>query len=196
MRIPCTRITTALVAILFFAACACFATCASADDGSVSTKLPDAVASSFAKAFPKAVVVEVEAEVEHGVMVYDVEFHDGDFEKETDIAADGTMLEFSVLVAEATVPEAAMAALRKAAANATLHRIERIELDYEIREGKLIKLPKRVTNYEALLSLGEEYSEVTVSASGDVVEAPEWGSHDETSPDDEAEPEDEAQRVE
>lgn len=136
--------------------------------------MPEAVARTFEQSFPDAEIVKLDAEVENGVVVYDIEFRDGKVEKETDITADGTMLEFTIVVGEADVPAPAMAALQEAAEGAAIRRIEEIELHYEIRDGKVAALPKPVTNYEALLSRGEAYGEVVVSSSGALVEAVKW----------------------
>src|SRR5260370_33256 len=72
------------------------------------TKLPAVVRRDFDAKFPKGEIHKVEAEEENGVTVYDVEFSEGTVEKETDIAADGTMLEYTIVIDTKTVPEAAM----------------------------------------------------------------------------------------
>ncbi len=105
-------------------------------------KLPDAVTKTFKKTFPKGEINKLDVDVENGgVTVYDIEFKDGAIDKETDIAADGTMLEFTVVVEAKAVPPAAMKAVRKAAEGATMGRIEQIEISYETKDGKVIKLP-------------------------------------------------------
>src|SRR5436305_2048562 len=99
-----------------------------AQKATADTKLPDAVRKTFEAKFPRARIEKVEVEEEGGVMVYDLEFRDGAVDKETDIAADGTMLEFTIVIDARAVPEAAMAPIRKAAAGATMKRVERIEI--------------------------------------------------------------------
>jgi hypothetical protein len=57
------------------------------------------------------------------------------------------MLEYTVVVDATAVPTAAMKILRKAAEGTTIKRIERIEIGYETKGGKALKLPKPVTRY-------------------------------------------------
>lgn len=182
MRVLCASGIAALLLATTFGT-----TSASEQRATLDVKMPAAVASTFAKLFPKGQIIELEAEQENGVTVYDIEFLDGEVEKEAEIAADGTMLEFTIVIAEKAVPRAAMDALRLAAGGAAIRRIERIELSYEIKDGKLLELPKQITNYEALLSSGEEYAEVVVSSAGEIVEAPRWGGDDEAQEEDEGE---------
>jgi hypothetical protein len=149
-----------------------------------SERLPDPVATTFAQAFPKGEILKFDAEDEGGVTVFDIEFRDGDIEKETDIASDGTMLEVSMVIAEPAVPAAALAALRQSAGDAALTRIEKVEVSYAIKEGKVAHLLKSMTYYEALLSKDGQHAEVVVSPSGEMVEAPRWGEDDESGKED------------
>src|SRR4051812_10845106 len=64
---------------------------ASASASSSDEHLPAAVTKTFESRFPGACIVKQEAERENGVVVYDLEFTDGNVEKEMDITADGTM---------------------------------------------------------------------------------------------------------
>jgi len=64
--------------------------------------------------------------LENGVTVYDLEFKDGPVEKETDIAADGTMLEYTVVV-EAKAACGCHEDYPKDRRRAHIKRIERIE---------------------------------------------------------------------
>ena len=137
-------------------------------------KLPELVAKAFETAFPKGKIEKVDAEEEDGVTVYDFEFEDGGIDKETDIAADGTMLEATVVVAPKTVPAAAMKAIREAAKGAKIQRLEHIEVQYETKEGKVVKLPEMVTHYAAELSKGKLHGEIVVGPDGAVVDAPKW----------------------
>jgi uncharacterized membrane protein YkoI len=145
---------------------------APAQERGAAKKLPEAVKKTFEARFPRAEIEKIDAEEENGVMVYDIEFKDGDTEKETDITADGTMLEFTVVVAARAVPEVAMKPIREAAAaaGATMKRIERIEIAYETKDGKAIKLPKAVTHYAVELQKGKQESEIVVAADGKVLE--------------------------
>src|SRR3954453_3034043 len=71
------------------------------------TKLPDVVRKTFEARFPGAQIQKVDVEEEDGVMVYDVEFKDARGEKETDITADGTMLEITYVIRPEDLPAAA-----------------------------------------------------------------------------------------
>ena len=137
-------------------------------------KLPDAVRKTFEANFPKGEIEKVDAEVEGGVTVYDIEFKDGNTSKETDITADGTMLEFTVVISVNDIPEAALKPIREAAAGATMKRVERIEISYETKDGKTIKLPKTVTHYAAELKKGKQEAEIVVDTAGKVIEPAKW----------------------
>jgi uncharacterized membrane protein YkoI len=138
------------------------------------TRLPDPVRKTFRATFPKAEIEKLDVEVEDGVTVYDLEFKDGAIEKETDITADGTMLEFTVVISAAAVPAPAMEAIRKGAGRAALKRIERIEIRYETKEGKTIKLPRPVTHYAVEMEKGDQSAEIVVAPDGKVLEEPKW----------------------
>jgi hypothetical protein len=133
-------------------------------------KLPDPVAKTFQAAFPKAEILKVDAEEENGVTVYDLEFKDGTTEKETDITADGTMLEFTVVIPAKKVPAAAMKAVRAAAKGAKIGRIEQVEISHETKDGKAVKLGKPVTHYAVEIVKGDKTSEIVVAPDGTVIE--------------------------
>ncbi|OHB63729.1 MAG: hypothetical protein A2Y77_09625 [Planctomycetes bacterium RBG_13_62_9] len=139
-------------------------------------KLPDPVANTFKATFPNGEIFKVDAEEENGVTVYDLEFKDGTTEKETDITADGIMLEFTVVVRAKDVPAAAMKVVRKAAKGATMRRIEHVEISYETKDGKTIKLAKPVTRYAVELAKGGQSTEIVVDPDGVVVEPAKWGA--------------------
>jgi hypothetical protein len=146
-----------------------------AQEKDLEAKLPAPVKKTFRDKFPKAAIEKVDSEDENGVTVYDLEFRDGTTEKETDITADGTMLEFTVVIDADDVPEAAMTPIRKAAEGATMKRIERIEISHETKDGKTIKLPKTVTHYAVEMTKGARSAEIVVAADGKVVEPARWG---------------------
>jgi uncharacterized membrane protein YkoI len=137
-------------------------------------KLPALVRKTFEARFPKAEIQKVEAEEEGGVTVYDIEFKDGSTEKETDITADGTMLEFTVVIDAKSVPEAAMTPIKKAAEGAAMKRIERIEITHETKDGKVVKLPKTLTHYAVELTKGTQSAEIVVDSGGKVIEEAKW----------------------
>ena len=151
----------------------------SASDGRAQTstteaELPAPVAKTFRATFPKAEILKLDAEEENGVMIYDFEFKDGDVERETDIAGDGTMLEVTLVIDAAAVPAAAMKTVSANAKGAKIGRLERIEVSYEALEGKVAKLPAVLTRYAAEMSKGKKMAEVIVNPDGSVLEAPEW----------------------
>jgi uncharacterized membrane protein YkoI len=139
-------------------------------------KLPEAVRKTFEAKFPGAEIEKVDSEEEGGVTVYDVEFkHDG-LEKETDIAADGTMLEVTLVIDAKAVPAAAMKPIRAAAEGATMKRVEEIKITHEAKGGKVVKLPRTATHYAVELTKGGKTAEIVVDADGKVVEEPNWGA--------------------
>lgn len=133
------------------------------------TSLPNPVAKTFKTTFPKGEITKVDVDAENGVTVYDLEFKDGPTEKETDITADGTMLEFTVVVGAEDVPAAAMKTVRKAAEGGTIGRIEHIEISYETKNGKVIKLSKSMTNYAVEITRDGKATEIVVNADGDEI---------------------------
>jgi hypothetical protein len=135
------------------------------------TGLPDPVAETFAARFPQAQIEKLEAEAEDGAGVYDFEFREGSIEKEADITAEGTLLEFTLVVAAEDVPAAAMEAIRKAAAGAALQRIEHIEIHYELKNGTPIKLAEPVTQYAVEFTQDDGTMEIVVDPSGIVIES-------------------------
>jgi hypothetical protein len=141
----------------------------------LEAKLPAAVKKTFRAQFPKAQVEKLDVEAEDGVTVFDLEFRDGTTEKETDITADGTMLEFTVVIDAKDVPASAMRPIRKAAEGATMKRIERIEISYETKDGKTIKLPEPVRHYAVELSKGGKTAEIVVTPEGKVLQPARWG---------------------
>lgn len=141
-----------------------------AQKAATDVKLPPAVKKTFDAAFPKAEIHKIEAEEEGGVTVYDLEFKDGALEKETDIAADGTMLEVTVVIDAKAVPSAAMKPIQAAAVGATMTRVEEIKITHETKDGKVVKLPKTVTHYAVELKKGDKTAEIVVDSDGKVLE--------------------------
>jgi len=141
-----------------------------------AVKLPDPVTKTFQATFPNGQITKLDVDEENGVTVYDIEFNDGKIEKETDITADGTMLEFTVVVAAKEVPAPAMKALRAAAKGGKIQRIERIEISYDTKDGKAIKLDKPITHYAVEIVKDGKTSETVVTSDGTrVVEPGERG---------------------
>jgi hypothetical protein len=134
-----------------------------------AAKLTAAAEKTFRKVYPKGKIEKLDVDVENGVTVYDIEFKNGPVEMETDIAANGTMLEFTVVIDGKQVPKAAMKAIKKGSQGAALARIERIEISYETKNGKAVKLPKPITQYAAEYAKGNQTAEVTVNPDGSAV---------------------------
>jgi len=132
--------------------------------------LPDPVAKTFRATFPGAEIAKVDVDAENGVTVYDLEFTDGLIEKEADITGDGIMLEFTVVVSAEDVPAAAMKTVRKAAEGAAIGRIEHVQIKYEAKDGKTVRLARPVTRYAVELARGGKTTEVVVDPDGRVTE--------------------------
>ena len=137
-------------------------------------KMPEPVATTFKSAFPNGTIDKLDAEAEEGVTVYDFEFHAGDKEKEADIAADGTMMESTLVVTQKDFSPAAMKTIQATAKGAKIGRCEWMKTYYEPKEGKLVKLAKPMVKYAAEMTKADKKAEVIVSETGKVVEAPEW----------------------
>ena len=143
------------------------------------TALPDSVAKTFKATFPNAEILKVDVDAEDGVAVYDLEFKDGTTEKETDITADGTMLEFTIVVEAEDVPDAVMKTVRRTAEGSVIGRIEYIEISYETKNGRVVKLPETVINYAVEMTRGDKTAEIVVNPDGTVVEPAMWGDAEE-----------------
>jgi len=139
-------------------------------------KMPEPVANTFKTMFPNGTIDKLDAEEEEGVMVYDFEFRAGDREKEADIAADGTMMESTLVIVAKDIPPAAMKTIKKTAGKATLGRLEWLETFYKTEAGKLVKLPKSEIHYAAELHRDGKTAEVFVTPAGKVTEAPDWNA--------------------
>jgi len=131
--------------------------------------LPEPVAKTFKATYPKAEISKVDVDTENGIAIYDFEFKDGTTEKETDIAADGAMLEYTIVVNAGDVPAAAMKTINKGAEGATIKRIEYIVISYKIENGKAIKLPKSVIHYAVEMTKAGKTTEFVVTPDGALV---------------------------
>ncbi len=137
--------------------------------------LPEKVRKTFVDKFPNATINKADSEKEGGVTVWDIEFRDGRTHKETDIAEDGTMMESTIYVPKRSIPKAAMKPMEAAAVGAKMARnFEKIEVTYEAKDGKLVKLDKPQTRYAVEITKGDQTSEIEVDEKGKVVEAPKW----------------------
>jgi hypothetical protein len=167
MNTHCTRISIVLAGLLVIGAPAW-------GKNVLGSKLPDPVMNTFKANFPKAKIEKLDMEVENGVEVYDFEFRQGAREKETDIAGDGTLMERTLVIDLKTVPEVPRRAIYRAGRGAKFGRIERIDIEYDTADGKVVKLAKPTTRYAAEMSKGGRHTEIIVASDGSVVEAPKW----------------------
>jgi hypothetical protein len=138
--------------------------------------IPEAVAKAVGEYFPKAEIANVEAEDESGVTVYDIEFKAG--RGETEIAADGTVMEITTIVEMDSLDDAVAAVIRKAAEGAALKQIEMSQIRAEVRKEKdkalVVKLDSPLLVYEAELQKGEQIGEIQVAPDGKIVEPLKW----------------------
>jgi hypothetical protein len=132
--------------------------------------LPPAVAKAVEENRPGAEIDKLEIEKEGGFTVYDIEFKNG--RGEIEVAQDGTVLDVSDIVEMKDVPEAAAAAIKRAARGATIRQIEKSEVRARIEkeggQGRLLKLATPEYIYEAELSKGE----VEVAPDGRIIKGP------------------------
>jgi hypothetical protein len=61
-------------------------------------------------------------------------------------------------------------------------RTEKIELSYELKDGKVIKLPKPVLRYAVEMKKGGKIAEIVVDPKGKIVEEPDWDAPAEEKP--------------
>jgi hypothetical protein len=132
------------------------------------------VNSTFRGKYANARIEKLDVTEENGVNVYDIEFADGKMDMETDIAEDGTMLELTYVIAAKQIPAAPLKSIREAAKGAKLGRMEKIEIDYITKDGKVEKLPGTVWRYAAEMTKKGQSAEVIVNADGSMSEAPNW----------------------
>jgi len=128
--------------------------------------LPPAVAKSFREAFPRAEIQKLDVEEEDGVRVYDFEFRNGSVEQETDIAGDGTILEVTLVVDAQAVPSTVLKAIATAADGGRVGRIEKSDINYKTKDGKIVKLAKPATHFAAEIVKGGKSSELVFTPEG------------------------------
>ena len=132
------------------------------DDDEVVIKLteaPEAVRTAVGKLTPADKVTKVTRESDEGVTVFEVEFTKDGAKCSADLSSQGDILELEKAVPEASVPAAAMGALKKKYPNATFKELTSVQKFY----------------YEAAVATDGKTRHVYVDASGEVKEA----KHDE-----------------
>jgi len=132
--------------------------------------LPAAVLEAIREIFPQALISEAGMEDDEGVTVFVVEMRVGERYVEVIASPDGVVVEVSIEIKAADVPEAAMAAIRKAAEGAQITAIDTVGTHAEVKDGKLVKLPVPMTTFWAEFEKGDLAGEVTVAPDGTIVE--------------------------
>jgi hypothetical protein len=143
--------------------------------------LPEAVRKTFTSKYPNATISKAESEKEGGVTVWDIEFREGRKHMETDIAENGTMLEFSEQVTQKSLPKEALKSIKKAAEGGKVKQTDKVSINYEVKDGKMTKLDKPRTQYEASIMKGDQTQDVIVDEKGKVIEEPKWDAAKSTS---------------
>jgi hypothetical protein len=113
-------------------------------------------------------------------IAYWAEFEAGELTGEVTAAPDGTVVEVSTEIEARDVPEAALAAIRKAAAGATITQLGRDETWAELDGGRLVKLRKAEVYYWAEFQKDDLAGEVSVAPDGAVAEVLMWNTGTET----------------
>jgi hypothetical protein len=80
------------------------------------------------------------------------------------------MLEVTTVITVKDLPAAALKSIRQATQGATLKRIERIEINYEIQDGRAVKLDAPVTHYAVEYTRAEKTTEIVVAPDGTEIE--------------------------
>ena len=162
-----TRTRVSLHAVGVAAVLVLCAETAGASPQTKSRKIPAAVNKAVQDNRPGAEVDKLTVEKENGIVFYDFEFKAD--QGEMDVAEDGTVLDIATVIQMKDVPEAAAAAISKAAKGRTIKRVERSEVRAEIvkegGKGRITTLPTPKYVYEAELSRGE----IEVTAEGKVI---------------------------
>lgn len=139
-------------------------------------EIPAEVQAVIDEYFPDAEIDKVEMEEEDGLTLYDIEFTEG--KGEIEVAADGTIIDVATIVTMDELPEAAAAAIKKAAEGCTILQLEKSEIHSEInREGEkavVVKLDPHRFVYEAELEKDGQTGEVEVDAEGNITEPLKW----------------------
>jgi uncharacterized membrane protein YkoI len=167
------------------------------EEAKAKVELPEAAAKAIKDAFPLATIAKVKAEDEDGMKMFEVELKQDKAEIEVTVAPDGTIVEIETEVALKDVPEAARAAISKAADGAQIKEIAKEEIRAEVRKDDKgvathVKLGTPKIAFKAELVKGDQKGEIEVAADGTVVEPLKWkvkGQDDDDDNDDDAKPE-------
>jgi len=133
-------------------------------------KLPAPVAEAVKSECPNCTIAKSTREKENGIVVYDLEFRNG--QGEMDVAADGTIIERETAVPTSRIPAPALEAILNA--GGSLLQVEADEVRAEIKDGSVVKLDPPKIRYEADLVTGNKTAELVVTPEGQVIEGPKW----------------------
>jgi hypothetical protein len=170
MRSKRRTVQVSVAAFVFGAALPAWASAQGGGDAKKRFNLPAAVAQAVEANRPGVEIEKLEIEKQDGYTLYDIEFKgDGG---EIEIAQDGTVMDVVDIIQMTDVPEAAAAAIQRAARGRTIKRIEKSEVRAKIEKeggkGRLSRLSTPEYVYEAELSKGE----VEVAADGRIIKGP------------------------
>lgn len=145
-------------------------------------ELPAAVIEAIEANVPDAEIDSVEVENEAGIVLYDIEFKSD--RGEIEVAEDGTVIDVVTIITMEELPEAAANAITDAIEGATIKRLEKSEIRFEIKKegemGTLHKLDTPRYVYEAEIEKDGQTGEIEVDAEGNITEPLKWdtqGSH-------------------
>ncbi len=143
-------------------------------------ELPAAVAEAIKVNVPDAEIDFVEAVVEEGITLYDIEFKAD--RGEIEVAEDGTVIDVATVITMEELPEAAARVIREHTEGATIKRLEKSEIRSEIKKegekGTIVKLDTPRYVYEAELVKGNQTGEIEVDADGNITEPLKWDTKD------------------
>jgi len=139
-------------------------------------ELPDAVLAVVEEIFPGAEIYFIEQAEQFGVVLYDIEIKGG--QGEIEVTEDGTVIDVVTVITMEELPEAAAQAIRNAAEEITIKRLEKSEIRSEVRvrneQGIIVKFEAPKYVYEAEIEKDGRTGEITVDASGNIIEPLKW----------------------
>ena len=133
-------------------------------------RLPAAALQAIREIFPKVAILEATMQDDDGVTLFAVEMKVGEKYVEVLASPDGVVVEVSIEISSADVPEAALAAIRKVAEGAQITEFDIVGDHAEVRDGKFARLLAARTAYWAEFEKGGMGGEVTVAPDGTIVE--------------------------
>lgn len=132
--------------------------------GSRTPRLPDAVADAVEEAFPGGVIVAVEQEREHGVMLFELSVRQDGRIMEVEVSSEGVIGEIETVLSLRDVPADAARSIAEKTKGGKITRIERHERRGAIRSGKLVKLDKPIVIYEVRFRVGRRRRRIVVAS--------------------------------